>query len=115
MGIGAPWFSLQPALRFALLFVVHLLILSQVFDWIQDFFVNAYMYPVARMATALLNLIGVAVELDSSMLRGGFCDLGQHLHRRGARTNNADALACYVEAFRPSGRMENVAVKSVLP
>lgn len=75
MGIGASWTSLQPTLRFALLFVVHLLILSQVFDWIQDFFVNAYMYPVARMATALLNLVGVAVELDSSMLRGGFCDL----------------------------------------
>ena len=57
----------------------------------------------------------VGCALEHRDLCRGFRDLGQHLYRRGARANNADALARYVEAFWPSGRMENVTVKSVLP
>ena len=74
MGMRSPWATFQPSLRFALLFIANLLILSQLFNWLHDFFVDVYMYPVALTSAELLNALGVAVELDSSMLPRGFCD-----------------------------------------
>ena len=74
MGMRSPWATFQPSLRFALLFIANLLIFSQLFNWLHDFFVDVYMYPVALTSAELLNALGVAVELDSSMLPRGFCD-----------------------------------------
>lgn len=75
MGVGSTWSSLQPALRFTLSFAFSLLVFSQLFGWAQDFFIEAYMYPVSWAAYSVLNAIGIPVELDASMLRNGFCDL----------------------------------------
>ena len=64
----SPWASLQPFLCFALLFNANLLILSQPFNWLHDFFFDVYMYPFALTSAELLNALGIGVGLDSSTL-----------------------------------------------
>jgi exosortase/archaeosortase family protein len=64
-----------PALRFCLLFLLFLSLLALLFENSQTFFAFAYMYPVSALAAFLLNLLGIAADLDTSTLLSGFCDL----------------------------------------
>ena len=72
-------------------------------------------FPLGRHVLLHGGQYKVGGALEYRDLCGGFRDLGQHLYRRGARTDDADALARHVEAFGPSGGVENVAAEPVLP
>lgn len=68
-------FTHRRALRFCLLFVCLLFLLSQLFDYFQTFFATVYLYPVSVLAAYLLNVLGIVADLNTSTLAAGFCDL----------------------------------------
>ena len=69
------WVSLQLSLRFALFFIVNILLLCQVFNSLHDSIVDVYMFPIARASAEVINVSGVQVKLDNSMLTRIFYDL----------------------------------------